>query len=547
MRPVPFLLATGLCVGVSAVGATDSAPAGQKDSPSAATSNQSVSSASSEVQSSFFIREYRVEGVHHLARQEIEKAVYPYLGPYRTAADVEKARAALEKSYQEKGYQVAAVQIPAQQPLMRKGVILLKVAEGEVGRLRINGSRYFSIDEIRKSAPSLKEGQVIDYTQFKKDIIALNQFSDRKVNPSLRVGRRPDTLDVDLNVEDKLPLHGSVDLNNRYSPDTTELRLNAAVSYSNLWQMGHTLGVSCQIAPEDVSQTNVVSAYYLVPVPGVSWLKLMLQGTRQDSNVSTLGGAGVAGRGDIIGPRAIMILPGKESFYHSITAGFDYKHFTQDLTTGSTVTQTPLTYYPVNAMYSATWAGKGWETDVSAGPTFGVRGLGSSTVELDNNRSTTSGGFILFKTDVSHTRDLPEGMQFFGRVQGQAASGPLVSSEQINGGGADTVRGYLESEAVGDNGLFGTLELRSPSLGEWLGKDVKDWRFFVFTDAGVLQVKSPLPEEHVNFGLVSTGIGSRVKFLDHYNGLFALASPLVRGPRSEAESIFLMFQVGAEF
>src|SRR5829696_1792449 len=46
-----------------------------------------------------YIREYRVLGSKHLPRIEVEEAVYPYLGPGRTFADVEQARAALEKAY----------------------------------------------------------------------------------------------------------------------------------------------------------------------------------------------------------------------------------------------------------------------------------------------------------------------------------------------------------------------------------------------------------------------------------------------------------------
>ena len=46
-------------------------------------------------------------------------------------------------------------------------------------------------------------------------------------SPELKPGVEPGTVDIDLNVKDKLPLHGSVELNNRYSADTTKLRLNA--------------------------------------------------------------------------------------------------------------------------------------------------------------------------------------------------------------------------------------------------------------------------------------------------------------------------------
>ena len=190
---------------------------------------------------------------------EVEEAVYPFLGPERSADDVDQARAALEKAYQTKGYQTVSVQIPPQQ--VTSGVVILQVIEGKVGRLRVRGARYFSPDQIKKAAPSLAEGTVPDFNRVSQDIVALNQLADRPVTPTLRAGIEPNTVDIDLNVKDTLPLHGNLEFNNRYSPNTTPLRLNGAVSYSNLWQLGHSAGFSFQVAPENLKDAEVFSAY----------------------------------------------------------------------------------------------------------------------------------------------------------------------------------------------------------------------------------------------------------------------------------------------
>ena len=44
----------------------------------------------------YFIREYRVSGSELVSGEDISKAVYPFLGPGRTAEDIEQARVALE-------------------------------------------------------------------------------------------------------------------------------------------------------------------------------------------------------------------------------------------------------------------------------------------------------------------------------------------------------------------------------------------------------------------------------------------------------------------
>ena len=59
--------------------------------------------------------------------------------------------------------------------------------------------------------------------------------------------------------------------------------------------------------------------------PEINWLTLMVQGTKQDSAVSTIGDLAVAGRGEVIGLRSIIVLPGGKDFPHTVSLGFDYK------------------------------------------------------------------------------------------------------------------------------------------------------------------------------------------------------------------------------
>jgi hemolysin activation/secretion protein len=494
-----------------------------------------------------FIRKFKVQGGGHLLSSlEMGTAIYPYLGPYRTPDDVEQARAALEKAYREKGYQTVSVQIPPQQ--VRKGIVYLRVVKGEIGRLRIEGSRYYSIDEIRREVPSLQEGTVPNFNDVTQDLVVLNQLPDRRISPVLQVGSVPGTVDVNLNVKDTLPVHGSLEVNNRYSADTTPLRINGSVDYDNLWQLGHVLGTSFQLAPEDVSQVKVFSGYYLARLPEIDWLSLMLEGTDQDSNVNTLGGIAVAGKGQTVGMRAVFALPQRPDFYHSISLGLDYKHYDQDILIAGTHAATPLTYYPLSAAYSATWIGIGYQTNFDPSVTLELRGIdgSSSEVEFDNNRHGAEGSFIYFRGDLSHTRDLPAGFQAFGKIQGQASGQPLVNSEQFSGGGLGTVRGYLESEELGDNALFGTVEMRTPSLGT-LFKEVEDWRFYVFGEGGILGLDDVLPEQQNSFTLASIGAGTRVRLLQHLNGSFDLGVPLEEGPNTKAGSPLLTFRVWGEF
>ena len=503
-----------------------------------------------------YIREYRVTGSQSLPPVEVQEAVYPFLGPGRTPADVEQARAALEKAYQDKGFRAVSVSVPEQSG--RGGVVLLEVREGTVGRLRTSGARYYLPSHIKAQARSLAEGKVINFNDVQRDIVALNQLPDRRVEPKLNPTEMPGVYDIELKVKDKLPLHGSVELNNRYSANTPQLRLSGAASYGNLWQLGHTAGVSFQVSPEDLAKVQVYSAYYLARFPGIDWLSVLLQGVKQNSDVSTLGGVAVAGRGEIVGARAIATLPGRENFFHSLTAGMDYKHFDQDVTVGLVTDKTPIYYYPLSLNYSATWVGKKSLTEFNAGVTMGLRGMGSRGANFERNRFRADGNFFYFRGDLSRTQQLPWGLALFGKVQGQAAGKPLVNSEQFGGGGTGTARGYLEAETLGDNAIFGTLELRSPSLvkskrttseGENAIDEPtgNDWRFYGFVEGGTLTSHDPLPEQESRFNLASIGIGSRFELFDHFNGSVDLALPLTGLNDTDAHDPRVTFRVWADF
>lgn len=524
-----------------------------------------------------YIREIRVIGGKEMAPLEVQEAVYPFLGPGRTLDDVEQARAALEKAYQAKGFQGAAVSIPPQHG--RGGIVFLQVSSGTVAKLRVKGSRYYLPSDIKQRAQSLAEGRAINFNDVSRDIVALNQLPDRQITPELRPGVEPGTVEVDLNVKDKFPLHASVELNNRSNPNTTPLRLSVNANYNNLWQLGHTVGFGYQVAPERRLDAEIYSGYYIARFPGVENFSLMLQGRKQNSNISTKvpvvpfsvdpaastqtvtenGINNSVAPGENIGLRAIWTLPPLKDFYHSITAGIDYNHFLNGSTIRSSsgafipVSSASFVYYPISVNYGGTWAPKGSTTDLNVGVTMGIRGPGSSARQFEDNRFNARTNFIKLRGDLSHTHDLPYGTEGFIRVEGQVSDQPLVNTEQFSGGGLTSVRGYLEGEVLADNGVTGSLELRSPSLLGWIKrpegakKEDNEWRFYFFGDIGAFGLRNGLPEQENHFTLASYGIGTRIRLLGHFSGSLDAGIPVFSGTETHAGDPRLTFRVSGDF
>jgi hemolysin activation/secretion protein len=462
-----------------------------------------------EQEARFDVFEYRVEGTTLLPVVVVEQAVYPYLGEKKTLSDVEKAREALEKAYHGAGYLTVLVSIPQQK--VDGGLVKLAVTEAPVDRLRVVESRYFSLGEIRAAAPELAEGTVPNFPQMQKELAALNRSGDRKITPVLRPGKTPGTVEVDLKVQDQLPLHGNVELNDRYSQDTTRTRLSASLRWDNLWQKQHGLGITVQTAPENTDESSVFSASYTWPLASGNYLALY--GVKSDSDVATVGDLNVVGNGVIFGARYILPLRSRdENFFHTATLGVDYKDFDQAVNQlGGGGFNTPITYLPFTLGWDGTRLGKGRVSKLGASFNFHLRGLVADEQEFADKRNEGRPDYAYLRGTFSHQESWKTGWALEARGGWQFAPQPLISNEQFAIGGADTVRGYLESAALGDYGLSLTLEATTPNYAKHLGESLDELHLLAFIDGGGVRVREPLAGATDRFTLAGAGLGLRLE------------------------------------
>jgi hemolysin activation/secretion protein len=171
----------------------------------------------------------------------------------------------------------------------------------------------------------------------------------------------------------------------------------------------------------------------------------------------------------------------------TLTWGADYKHILQSDVGG--LRENDLQYLPLSLAYRGMWLGSAQPTVVDATLVLGMRGLlGNSDRQFDAKRAQASSSFAALKAGWQGSTELPgyAAWTVGAKVEGQLASGVLLPSEQFVGGGADSVRGYLEGERSGDQALRASFEISSPNtkLGDLLG-----WRIrgLAFIEGVVLQ------------------------------------------------------------
>lgn len=543
---MPFLAELSAIVLAATVPpATDSVAAVQQAAPAEAAS----------VAQTFDLLAFDVLGNSLLNQDAIERAVYPYLGPARSAADVEAARASLEKAYHALGYQSVLVQVGDQG--LASGVLTFQVTEARLAQVQISGNKHASAADIQARFPSLQPGQAPNLIQTEAELKEANRFPNRQVTPLIEPGETPGTINVELNVEDSLPLHATVQLSNDYSQGTRPLRLLGSLRHADLWGLGHQLTATYLVAPQDKRNLEVFSGSYLAPLENSRW-SVLLYGYKSNSNIASLGGTNVLGDGYAVGLRGIMTTPFKaKGLFGSVNFGFDYKNFKETITIPEVTEQirTPIDYVAGLASYTIGYVGDADSANLTIGATAGLRGFGKDVIVIGdvaypvfgNKRGSLDAraNFVHLNLDADYTHNFRNDIAVFLRASAQLADSPLISNEQFAAGGLSSVRGYFQSEAVGDDGANGTIELRTPSLGKWLGGFVDEWRFYGFSDAAYIRVRDPASGAADHFQLWSAGVGTRFQFFKYLSGEAALAWPLHNAARGEGP--FATFSVKAEY
>ncbi len=478
------------------------------------------------VETRFDILEFQIEGNTVLNAMAIERAVLPQLGPGRDMAAVEAARSALEAAYQQAGYLTVLVDVPEQR--VDGGVVLLSVVEGRIDRLYVTGSRYHDQGWIRAAVPALAAGKVPDFNQVQQQLASVNR-DDRKVQPVLRAGQFPGTVEVDLQVDDRLPLSGSVEVNNFNSRDTEPLRLVATLRYDNLFQRDHSISLTAVTTPTRPSESRVLLTNYVIPTSSAdSWA---LSAVWSNSNVETLGGTQVLGNGTTVGIRRNWNFGTGGA--HNLGLGIDYKNLKEKIPAGNGTISTPLQYAPLQLSYAGSSSNAKDNYVLSSGLTTAFGELLKRSVEcvpgivddqFNCKRQGASGSFAALKFDGRWSHSLGWGSTGL-RLGGQLASGPLVSPEQYALGGAETVRGYLDATVLGDSaGLF-SLELRSANLAPAQDSLLTNLTLLAFVDAGIAYLIEPGFGQTASVTLVGTGVGLRFVFAPQIEGSIDLGWP----------------------
>ena len=409
-----------------------------------------------------------IAAVPGLDDPDITEQLRSYLGGPFTFGDLRDVEALVKSALSGKHHGLVNVTVPDQD--VTTGTVQLVVTQYVVGRVKVGGNRHFSNTVIAKGI-DLPPGAPLDFGRLKRDLDWLNRNPFRQVNAVLEPGAAPDGIDIDVAVKERFPFRAYASFDNSGAPSSGRDRWSFGLNFGNLF--GRDQQLSAQVtAGDDVlrhptdGRFLATSLSYTVPLVWHDLIQITGAYVRQSPDVGPY--FGQVGRSWQASLRYIDTLGGLEWLSQEVWFGFDFKSTNNDLSFGGVqvfaasqeVDQFSLTY---NGSETDDWGITALENDVFYSP----GNLTGSNTDRAFSLSGTTGAKADYTYDtLSLTRlmRLTFGASWVTRARWQWASGDLLPSEQLAGGGEGSVRGYDPHVIEGSEGVLVTEELRLPPM-----------------------------------------------------------------------------------
>jgi hemolysin activation/secretion protein len=500
--------------------------------PLAASPAAPVPSAEPALEPRFDINKFTVRGATLISADGLNLILAPFIGKGKDFGDVQKALEALEKSYSSKGYSAVQVILPEQQ--IDGGEVAFDVVEAKIGKIVVEGNKYFDEANVRASMPRVQEGQPPNVFDISDNLRVANENPGKQTTVLLRSGSEEGQVDAVLRVADERPNKLSVTLDNTGTQQTGLWRVGFGYQNANMFNRDHVLSAQYVTAPNDDDRTNRFALYPSkhVLIAGAQYrIPLYAQGDSMDfsagySNVNS-GVVGnlfsISGAGTIFSARYNQNLEKIGDLEHKLSYSLDWRAydsavFQLDVPGASLVPD--VTVHPISLSYAGAYRKNDSDSTFFAsisqnlpggndGGTNAFLGDPYTVPARPPARAGANPRYFVTRWGFNHNRALPRDWQFRFGMNGQLTRDMLIPGEQFGIGGADSVRGFLEREIINDNGYRGTVEFYTPDFGGKVPIAGSRMRALVFYDWGGVTRNRPEPLEMHGQHIGSLGVGLR--------------------------------------
>jgi hemolysin activation/secretion protein len=453
-----------------------------------------------------------VPGQVTLARRgDFNAVLAPYLGQPVTLKSLAQLTRSIVAYYRNHDRPVVNVYVPQQN--ITSGFVQIVVQESRIEKISATGEHWFA-KKYLLSQLTLRDDEPLSGRQMRDDLAWVNRNPFLQSDFLLAPGDTPGTTDVLLRTQDRFPLRVYGGYENSGNQYTGEDRYSLGFNYGNLFGAGEQFSYQYTTSV-DSNRFYAHAGTLIVPLP---WHHLLTVFGDYSATRADLGsGLNSGGINWQVSGRYEIPLPSTAQLAHSVFFGADFKRSDNALAFGIlSLFNTTTDVDQFVGGYQATY------TDDYGSTFFSGTGYVSpgDITEYDSNgyyqtqRAASRANYVYGQVVLDRTTRLPGDFTWSLRGLLQKSDANLLPSEQLGLGGYETVRGYEEREANGDNGYFVSTEIATPPISIanlFHSSVVKDQlQFYGFVDYGGTSLHNVTAADvNPNVNLLSAGPGVR--------------------------------------
>ena len=450
---------------------------------------------------------------------------------------------------------------------------------------------WFSRAQIERRFASYNAGEPFNYRRLHATLSEVNAHPDLTLDTNIKVRPGDDGLrfaDLNFAVREKFPLHAMLEVNNYADASIGKWTASLTVQYLNLLRQDDVLTYNPAISLDglghrglrfngkdfkepwpffDHGHKNALQSHagsYMIPN------RLWNGGsTTFYGGWSSLNAHGIVryldlyGKSKFVGAtQSVKLIDDKDRLL-SASAGLLYRYIADrfDVTiTDETLQSRSLSVLP--ATLSLSYSDK--THDLLNGRNFAtlsyianLRTGGQNDIDdfwVDANSRYQIARAQLARLQPLNFHGTPGNpvhqWTVFAKAEGQCAltDDPLIPSEKLFLGGYSTVRGYKTKGYMGDDGVYGSVEFRTPILLDLVGQSfnsgttpVDRMQFLAFVDGGHAHSLKPMPGVESNRDLLSAGVGARLAITQYSQFRFDVGFPLINKADEEMSTQWYNF------
>lgn len=451
----------------------------------------------------FSIHQVDVQGNTLIHGAAFHNATKKYLGEEKTLTDLEKIRDAVYGQYRQAGYRLASVAIPSRPD--RNGVLTVVVTEDILRNVFITGNKRLASQEVLRLLPALQAGKPLNLAALDAQVITVNENPSRSVSVALQ------TVDVGIfdavvKVEEQNIVSHSIWIDNTGNRDQEPLRLNYRFSHYGLGPRRDASGIFIYSRSPDNTVKQYLF-YYNQPLGrnGDSMYAFASKSNSEAGITNTgYGIFNVAGSGRIYSLHYVRPLLRTPASKIALDIGLEHRSSVDTTAFGGIDVGPDVNSRPLSIGLQYNLSGR--SDSLSMNVTY-LRNLPGGYLNDDvtygRSRINAVSRYQVWRTGLTYLHQFRNKWTFVNRYEGQYTAQPLIPDEEFGAGGARSVRGFEEREALGDKGFSASFELYTPPLRNGM-------RFVLFYDTAQIWRYEDIYKKLLGPATISsTGVGIR--------------------------------------